>query len=279
MSERWEKMGHYPLAVIEPYADPEDPVTMDYTVTGWSPILSEQATYEDPVIIGESERYNGQDSGTDPGTTVIFSTSDHDTADGEGAREVEISGLDGEFNTRWARVKLRGTEPVDANLRLVRCYSPMLFDAGPAGAPVGNLIVQQQSDAGGDVSNQQTPVIFGSIAPLESCGGPCGFTVPAGMVAEIKDVRLSFLNTDGNIFSVIVDLVARKHGGTVFKLLDRHVHDRDRGDGKIKFKSILLPEKSDVILRSPSVIGTVGVSARINYTLTNSAGDSVRFSV
>ncbi len=261
MSNKWEKMAYLSLAVTKPgFLMVDD----NQSATGWSSLLPETASFSSPAVIGAEEEYNGQSRNTKTCEVVCYSTSAQDSDGREGARGLTLFGLNENFNEVVVTVGLRGTEHVSTGIKLIRCYRVVVSDAGSVGGPVGTITICQQADS---EDPDFEPIQYVTVDPWESIGGLCAFTVPTGKSAIIKNRQFSFLNSDGNIFTVMIDLVARQYGSPVFVMLDRSIFDRDRCPSDLGFINILLPEKTDVIVRIPKVIGAVGVAARIDYIL------------
>ena len=273
MSE-WQKMG-LGTGVDDPSQSQDPGVIPGFgarSVQGWSETLERdpQAGFAD---IGEINRkYGGFPTG-EIHPIVIYSDNNEDSEIGTGARQIEIFGLDADYNEASAIFNLEGMTPVETGLLWSRCNYSRILHVGSIGSAVGTITVQQNVEDGGR---------YVTILPLANNGSPCAFTVPSGMVAVIHNYQFSFLDVDENVFSVTFDLVARRYGYTAFISLDKLNGMRGNSFTEVPFSNIILPEKSDAKVRVSSVIGTVGASVRINYTLVDIHSidvGSIRYSV
>ena len=231
-------------------------------------------------ISGFLGEYQGQPT-DEPSTITCYSSDDEDRNDskskagGYGARKVELFGLDANYNEVSSTISMHGKLHVNAGLNWTRCNYARVVQAGNNKSSAGVITIKQ--DTGGSELFK-----YVVIPPYENSGGPCAFTVPAGKSAIIHNYQFSFLDRDENVFSVTLDLVARRQKSNAFIVLNRTVGMRGQSFTEVPFSDIIVPEKTDVKVRASDVIGTVGASVRINYTLLNNSSvdiNKVRYSV
>jgi hypothetical protein len=189
----------------------------------------------------------------------VVSASANDAAAGTGARQVQVVGLDANYNPQSETVILNGTTPVATAKSYLRINDFHVLAVGSGGVSAGNITLR---DAGAGTTRSR--ITAGFQRALQGI-----FTVPAGFRADIlypewgvdtaKAARaLVYANVDPDEMSplpvgVFVELIHRIMSGPVAPNLAE--------------TPMVLPPKTDMRLSALTLAATAAVSGKIGIVL------------
>jgi hypothetical protein len=197
-------------------------------------------------------------------TTMTVSSSDaNDTSAGTGARTIQISGLDGDYNEISETIILNGQTPVTTSNSYLRMNRAIVLTAGSGGVNAGIIYVGTGTVTSGVPVNKYTTINGdGTNQTLQAF-----WTVPAGYTAYIYQTNISTGSSSATPAVLKTLLVVRPFGGVfntkeVITLSDgNHLQDYSF--------PLKITEKSDIEFRaessSPSVSFNVSASLNIMY--------------
>ncbi len=194
-------------------------------------------------------------------TTMTVSSSDtNDTSAGTGARTVQISGLDGDYNEISETITLNGQTAVTTSNSFLRVNRGLVLTAGSGGANAGIIYVGTGTVTLGVPANVYTTINGdGTNQSLQAF-----WTVPANYNAYIYQTNISTGNSSNTPAVLKTLLVARPQGG-VFNTKEIIVLTDGNHLQNYSFP-ITLTEKTDIEFRAESSSGSVSfnVSASMN---------------
>ena len=194
-------------------------------------------------------------------TTMTVSSSDtNDTSAGTGARTVQISGLDGDYNEISETITLNGQTAVTTSNSFLRVNRGLVLTAGSGGANAGIIYVGTGTVTAGVPVNKYTTINGdGTNQSLQAF-----WTVPANYDAYIYQTNISTGNSSNTPAVLKTLLVARPQGG-VFNTKEIIVLTDGNHLQNYSFP-ITLTEKTDIEFRAESSSGSVSfdVSASMN---------------
>jgi len=197
-------------------------------------------------------------------TTMTVSSSDaNDTSAGTGARTIQISGLDGDYNEISETIILNGQTPVTTSNSYLRMNRAIVLTAGSGGVNAGIIYVGTGTVTSGVPANKYTTINGdGTNQTLQAF-----WTVPAGYTAYVYQTNISTGSSSATPAVLKTLLVVRPFGGVfntkeVITLSDgNHLQDYSF--------PLKITEKSDIEFRaessSPSVSFNVSASLNIMY--------------
>jgi hypothetical protein len=197
-------------------------------------------------------------------TTMTVSSSDaNDTSAGTGARTIQISGLDGDYNEISETIILNGQTPVTTTNSFLRVNRGIVLTAGSGGVNAGIIYVGTGTVTSGVPANKYTTINGdGTNQTLQAF-----WTVPAGYTAYVYQTNISTGSSSATPAVLKTLLVVRPFGGVfntkeVITLSDgNHLQDYSF--------PLKITEKSDIEFRaessSPSVSFNVSASLNIMY--------------
>lgn len=109
----------------------------------------------------------------------IASASANDTAAGTGARTVQITGLDANYDVQSETLTLNGTSQVDTVNSYIRIHTATVLSAGSGGVNAGILTVRQKVT---------TANVFLSMVAGRNQTNCSAYTVPAGFTAIMEKI-------------------------------------------------------------------------------------------
>jgi len=173
-----------------------------------------------------------------------------DDAGMAGALTVKLIGLDGSFAEIEETVTMNGTTPVNTVSSFLRVARMFVITAGSGGGNEGIILAK---DSGGNVIAQ--------IEIDENQTLQTHFTVPAGKTMIIGKMFGDVGKNDDATFRLRV-----RELGEVFQT--KFSFGVFQGDVQHDFENTLLvPEKSDVVIQAKSLMGAVITSAGWNFIL------------
>ncbi len=192
---------------------------------------------------------------------TVSSSSANDTAAGTGARTVEISGLDADYNEISEIVTLNGQTAVNTTKSYLRINRGIVRSAGSAGANAGTIYAGTGTVTSGVPANVYLSINGdGDNQTLMSL-----WTVPAGYTAFLTKMALS-TGTSTNTKAVLnASLVARPYG-EVFQIKERFTLTDGAHEQFYTFP-LSFAEKTDLEMRAFSSSGSVdfNVSASMEF--------------
>ena len=180
-----------------------------------------------------------------PGATQlqVASTSDDDTGnEGDGARSIELQGLDENYNEITETVLLDGTTPVSTTKSFLRINRGFVKTAGDNEVATG--IIRAGT---GTVTNGVPASVYLRIDPADGQTLMCVWTVPAGYTGYVLQKDVTCLTEANNKFGTI-RLITKQPGG-VFRTHDKFSVQNDHV-GLTYSTPLPLPEKTDIEVRA-----------------------------
>ena len=192
---------------------------------------------------------------------TVSSSSANDTAAGTGARTVEISGLDADYNEISEIVTLNGQTAVNTTKSYLRINRGIVRSAGSGGANAGTIYAGTGTVTSGVPANVYLSINGdGDNQTLMSL-----WTVPAGYTAFLTKMSLS-TGTSTNTKAVLnASLFARPYG-EVFQVKERFTLTDGTHEQFYTFP-LSFAEKTDLEMRAFSSSGSVdfNVSAAMEF--------------
>ena len=193
-------------------------------------------------------------------TMTVSSSNTNDTSAGTGARTVQISGLDGDYNEISETITLNGQTAVTTTNSFLRVNRALVLTAGSGGANAGIIYVGTGTVTLGVPANVYTTINGdGTNQSLQAF-----WTVPANYDAYVYQTNISTGNSSNTPAVLKTLLVARPNGG-VFNTKEVIVLTDGNHLQNYSFP-IKLTEKTDIEFRAESSSGSVdfNVSASMN---------------
>ena len=180
----------------------------------------------------------------------VISTSDDDTAnEGDGARTIEVQGLDANYNAITEEVIIDGTSAVTTTQSFLRVNRAFVKTAGDNEIATGIIRI-----GSGSIANNAPSQVYARIDPEDCQTLMAIWTVPAGYTAYLYQKDITCLTEANNKFGT-VRLVSRQPGG-VFRTHDKIAVQNDHAE--ITYSTpIPFTEKTDIEVRA---IGSSGNS-------------------
>lgn len=148
---------------------------------------------------------------------TVSSSSDDDTAnEGDGARTVELFGLDADYNEISETILLDGTSAVTTTKSFLRINRGIIRSAGDNEVASGTIYVGTGTVTLGKPAN-----VYLSIKPADGQTLMALWTVPAGYTAHLLKTDITVATTQNNKYATIT--VLAKPFGEVFQVKDKIV--------------------------------------------------------
>ena len=178
--------GKYPSNTLEPFSSELFAVRV---VAGEVPGLELMDKFAENLDVGMTYEHLWDGSGslnylTSPETLTLVSDDAEDAAGGDGARTVQIQGLNGSFDRIGETVILNGLAGVVTTLTYQRVYRMVVLTAGVLGPNVGTLNLNSAASGAQAV-----------MAPTEGSTLMSHFTIPRGFTGIMRHL---YLNTGKN---------------------------------------------------------------------------------
>lgn len=206
--------------------------------------LREDINSVDPAsdLWTDGGEYPGHPSQAAPAETVSIVSDDvDDTAGGDGANAIRITGLDSSWNEVTETIVLNGTTPVVSGNTYHRVYEGIVLTAGSSGGNEGTISCNHTTT---------TANIFFKMRPGLSWTTECVYTVPDSKILRLDFLRFHLIRTNGSAGSAVVTARVRVPGSVFqavrYDLLSDSAPLVDEG-----YYSI--PARTDIKLRAESV--------------------------
>ena len=195
-------------------------------------------------------------------TTMTVSSSDtNDTSAGTGARTVQISGLDGDYNEISETITMNGQTAVTTTNSFLRVNRALVLTAGSGGANAGIIYVGTGTVTLGVPANVYTTINGdGTNQSLQAF-----WTVPANYDAYVYQTNISTGNSSNTPAVLKTLLVARPNGG-VFNTKEVIVLTDGNHLQNYSFP-IKLTEKTDIEFRAESSSGSVSFDVSASMSI------------
>lgn len=188
----------------------------------------------------------------------IVSGSGSDTAAGDGARTVEVSGLDADYNPVSEVVTLNGATAVDLVNTYLRIFRAKVVTVGATGYNVGQITIRV--DGAGDT--------MAIIPASEGQTSMALYTVKAGHTAYIFNIFTSASNNSTSGYYDFQLKVREPLGGFNVKYDIRQT--ADTGAFQRDFVApIIAPEKSDILVIGTSSANNSRMIAAFDMIISN----------
>lgn len=173
----------------------------------------------------------------------VASTSDDDTGnEGDGARTIELQGLDENYNPITEEILLDGTTAVPTTKSFLRINRGFVKTAGDNEVATG--IIRAGT---GTVTNGVPANVYLRIDPADGQTLMCVWTVPAGYTAYLLQNNVTCFTEANNKFG-IVRLISKQPDG-VYRTQDKHtvVNSQNAVEYPVP---VSFPEKTDIEMRA-----------------------------
>lgn len=172
----------------------------------------------------------------------VSSSNTNDTSNGTGARTVEISGLDANYNEISETVTLSGQTAVDTTKEYLRVFRGIVRTAGSGGQNAGVIYAGTGTVTSGVPANKYLTIAAGDNQTLMAL-----WTVPADYTAYVTQVDITVATTQNNKYCT-ASLVARPLG-QVFQVKDKFVKAESSHHQEYQFP-LRFEEKTDLEVRA-----------------------------
>jgi len=189
----------------------------------------------------------------------VSSSNTNDTSNGTGARTVEISGLDADYNEISETVTLSGQTAVDTTKEYLRVFRGIVRTAGSGGQNAGVIYAGTGTVTSGVPANKYLTIAAGDNQTLMAL-----WTVPAGYTAYVTQVDITVATTQNNKYCT-ASLVARPLG-QVFQVKDKFVKAESSHHQEYQFP-LRFEEKTDLEVRAigDSAGADIAISAGMDF--------------
>lgn len=196
---------------------------------------------------------------TTASTLVVTSDDTSDNATGDGARTVEVQGLDADYNLQTVILTVGGSASVETFIRVFRAK---VLTAGATGNNEGNVDIE---DTGGNVLARISK--YGNNIPGAGQTYMALYTVPAGKTAYLQQWCVSSSKQNADTLATILfrDTLAGGDGAWQTKDLVEIQANSYIKDYKVPLR---IPEKNDIIVRAFSSSGCT-VASTFNLILVD----------
>ena len=196
----------------------------------------------------------------------VSSSSTADTSAGTGARTVELSGLDTNYDEISETVTLNGQTAVNTTNEFLRINRMVVRSAGSGGQNAGVIYAGTGTVSSGVPANKYATIAIGDNQTLMAL-----WTVPRGYTAYLLQTDITVATTQNNKYCT-VHLVARPEG-EVFQIKDKFVKaESSVHQGytiPLKFE-----EKTDIEVRAigDSAGADIAISAGLDFIYIQNDG-------
>jgi len=197
----------------------------------------------------------------------VSSSSLDDAVTETGARQVELFGLDADYNEISETVVLAGQTAITTSNSFLRINRMVVRSAGTGGQNAGVIYAGTGAISSGVPANKYATIAIGDNQTLMAL-----WTVPAGHTAYLLQKDLTVATAQNNKYATI-RVVARPEG-EVFQTKDKHVLDNNvlhqKYDTPLKFE-----EKTDIEVRcvGDSSGADIAVSASLDIVYIKNGGE------
>lgn len=205
---------------------------------GYNPAVGSASVPED--VWGGSAIYSGFPN-TTLETVSAVSSSANDTAAGTGARQLRITGLDGNYNVASEVITLNGLTPAASVGTYRRVHSAQVVSVGSGGVNAGVVTVRHTTT---------TANVFLDIVVGRNQSNASAYTVPAGYTAYLRQLHAavrgigqpsSVVTIEGGIWTRAFESPFRLRRPFIMS-------DRFRLTDTL-YGGLIFTEKSDIVIR------------------------------
>lgn len=199
--------------------------------------------------------------------SCVQSSSDYDTVQGEGVQQIEVFGLDLNYEPVGYIVDMDGKNCVFID-SLIRCDFMRVKRVGFRGKGEGIIFVRKETPATSTMAR---------LVLDDTRSEKAFFTVPSGKTAIVLKYKLQSFKDDSTISNINVILQAKKLNG-LWQIFERalvEVRQVSTGD---TLNEVILPEKTDVkatlsssYQQSLQIGKLVPIICRIDYMLVDNS--------
>lgn len=173
-------------------------------------------------------------------TLVCVSGSGNDSSAGTGARTIEITGLDENFEKQGpVSMTMNGTSGVETTQSWKRVTKVIVKTVGSTGGNEGVISCAYSAT---------TSIVFAVIQIGDNISSLLAYTVPLGKTILIRRIRIQIVKALGLATSAVVSLRIREEGGAFISIIKENVSNT----GAVVFTllgGIRVPQKSDIKMR------------------------------
>lgn len=198
----------------------------------------------------------------------VSSSSLDDAATQTGARQVEIYGLDADYNEISEIVQLAGQTAINTSNSFLRVNRMIVRSAGSGGANAGVIYAGTGSISSGVPANKYATIAAGDNQTLMAL-----WTVPAGYTAYLYETHVTAACTTSN--KLLTATIVARPEGEVFQVKDKFGIQIDGGDIRQVYNFPLkFTEKTDIEVRAISDAGAANaeVSAGLDMVYIKNDG-------
>lgn len=191
----------------------------------------------------------------------ISSSSTDDTSAGTGARTVQISGLDANYDEITETITLNGQTAVDTTNEYIRVNRAKVLTAGTGGQNAGVIYAGTGTVTSGVPANKYTTIAIGDNQTLMAL-----WTVPRGYTAYLYQTNVTAACTTSN--KLLTTTIVARPFDSVFQVKDKFGIQIDGGSIVQKYNFPLkFEEKTDIEVRAISDAGSANaeVSAGLDF--------------
>lgn len=171
----------------------------------------------------------------------VSSSAANDTSAGTGARTVELSGLDADYDEINETVTLSGQTAVNTTQSFLRVNRMIVRSAGTGGTNAGVIYAGTGTVTAGVPANKYATVAAGDGQSLMAL-----WTVPRGYTAYITQTDITVATTQNNKYATITFLA--RPFGEVFQVKDKFVKS-ESGHNQVYTFPLKFEEKTDLEMR------------------------------
>jgi len=198
-----------------------------------------------------SDNGSDYDALTSPSIVKISSSSTADTSDGTGARTINISGLDENYNEISEDITLNGQTAVNSTNSYIRVFRAKVLTAGSGGANAGDIHIGTGAVSSGVPATSIAKISIGENQTLMAV-----WTVPAGYTGYLYQIEFSS-NVQGSVY-LTARVKIREFEG-VYQTKEKGTFTTDALKFDLELPTVIT-EKSDIKLTCIASANTHGVS-------------------
>jgi len=196
----------------------------------------------------------------------VSSSSLNDTVTGTGARTVEVSGLDANYDELSETIVLAGQTAINTSNQFIRVNRIKVLTAGSGGQNAGVIYVGTGAISSGVPANKYATIAIGDNQTLMAL-----WTVPRGYTAYLLQTDVTVATTQNNKYCT-VQLVARPEG-EVFQIKDKFVKAESSVHQEYTIP-LKFEEKTDIEVRAigDSAGADIAISAGMDFIYIQNDG-------
>ena len=214
------------------------------------------------LTTGYTQLWGGGGSGTDfltaAETLVLTSNNTSDAFNNNGAKDILIEGLDGNFNEVEETLNLNGTSAVNTTNQYTRVNRISVNNAGPTKTNAGTIRLRR--------SNDNFMALIGTAVGVSRNGI---YTVPAGKTFFLTGILITALALDDNANTTMQCKIRLRLNRGVANHVEQDLYDFDL-DPKIYPNFTYVPtifpeisEKTDIVLMGASAVAAANHRCRV----------------